>query len=413
MSDKIFFSYSRSDSVFVLKLASDLRNAGANVWLDQLDIPPGTHWDKEIEEALQNANCLLAILSPKSLGSNNAMDEISYALEENKKVIPVLLTNTETPFRLRRLQRVDFTGDYKIALAQLLSALDIEKPAIAKMPKTTAAEPLSPGAALNKSLTEQKETNLWAEARKVNSIAAYQDYINKSTTQTYAEEAGYNIKKIEEAAAIPVEVHPLKSEKSFFASLDKKYMVVVAGLVLLAVFTWAAFKVLNKKSTIQPGSNKLASLPLKVDKEKDILNLTTQNTNTTAKTEIIPEPLPEIIEIEKKEKKHTIKVEKPRQKINKPSGTESTVKVNEPINQPPVTETPVVKIESELNLPSSSSAGKREIQINSLIRVNCALVAMPVVDKKRVEIPVKFLVTRDVTYGGSSIIRRGPLPLAV
>lgn len=40
------------------------------------------------------------------------MDEVSYALEEGKKVIPVLLSDCDTPFRLRRLQRIDFTADY-------------------------------------------------------------------------------------------------------------------------------------------------------------------------------------------------------------------------------------------------------------------------------------------------------------
>jgi len=37
--EKTFFSYSRADSEFVLKLATDLRNAGIDIWLDQLDIP--------------------------------------------------------------------------------------------------------------------------------------------------------------------------------------------------------------------------------------------------------------------------------------------------------------------------------------------------------------------------------------
>ncbi len=39
---KAFFSYSRLDAEFALKLAKDLRNAGASVWIDQLDISPGT-----------------------------------------------------------------------------------------------------------------------------------------------------------------------------------------------------------------------------------------------------------------------------------------------------------------------------------------------------------------------------------
>ena len=35
-----FFSYSREDSEFALRLAKDLKAAGANVWLDRLDIKP-------------------------------------------------------------------------------------------------------------------------------------------------------------------------------------------------------------------------------------------------------------------------------------------------------------------------------------------------------------------------------------
>ncbi len=38
---RIFFSYSRSDAPFVLKLANALRAEGRHVWVDQLDIPKG------------------------------------------------------------------------------------------------------------------------------------------------------------------------------------------------------------------------------------------------------------------------------------------------------------------------------------------------------------------------------------
>ena len=44
--EMIFFSYSRSDaSEFAFKLAGDLRNAGMNIWIDQLDINGGEIWD--------------------------------------------------------------------------------------------------------------------------------------------------------------------------------------------------------------------------------------------------------------------------------------------------------------------------------------------------------------------------------
>jgi hypothetical protein len=34
----LFFSYARADAEFALKLAKSLRSAGANLWIDQLDI---------------------------------------------------------------------------------------------------------------------------------------------------------------------------------------------------------------------------------------------------------------------------------------------------------------------------------------------------------------------------------------
>lgn len=38
-----------------LRVTADLKQAGANVWLDQLDIPPGRQWDREVEQALMHA----------------------------------------------------------------------------------------------------------------------------------------------------------------------------------------------------------------------------------------------------------------------------------------------------------------------------------------------------------------------
>src|SRR5947207_15448218 len=104
-TDTTFFSYSRSDSAFVLKLAKDLRDAGAELWLDQLDIKAGSRWDASIEAALNASTCIIVILSPASVGSNNVMDEVSFALENGKTVIPVMITECVTPFRLRRVQR--------------------------------------------------------------------------------------------------------------------------------------------------------------------------------------------------------------------------------------------------------------------------------------------------------------------
>ena len=123
-----FFSYARKDTAFVLRLAKELREVGINLWLDQLDILGGQRWDRAVEDALQSCQGMIVVLSPDALASNNVMDEVSYALEERKIVIPILLHSCIIPFRLRRVQYIDFTADYQMGFAQLLRALRIDQP---------------------------------------------------------------------------------------------------------------------------------------------------------------------------------------------------------------------------------------------------------------------------------------------
>lgn len=122
-----FFSYSRVDSNFTLKLAQDLKTAGANVWLDQLDIGPGDDWPMAVEKAMRESPCMLVILSPTSVASNQVRAEYHYALEKQKKIIPVLYQDCEVPFHLGLLQRVDLRVDYDRGLQGLINALRVDQ----------------------------------------------------------------------------------------------------------------------------------------------------------------------------------------------------------------------------------------------------------------------------------------------
>lgn len=104
-----FISYSRVNKEFALKLAKELKAAGLPVWLDQLDIPTGKRWDDEIENALRECRIFMVILTPASIASDNTKDEIGYAIDHGKRILPVLLEDCEVPLRLRRFQYVDFT----------------------------------------------------------------------------------------------------------------------------------------------------------------------------------------------------------------------------------------------------------------------------------------------------------------
>jgi hypothetical protein len=107
---RTFISYSRTNKEFALKLALELRSSGFDIWLDQLDIPTGARWDDEVEQALEDCDIFMVILTPASSTSDNVKDEIGYAIDTGKRILPILLENAKVPLRLRRFQYVDFTG---------------------------------------------------------------------------------------------------------------------------------------------------------------------------------------------------------------------------------------------------------------------------------------------------------------
>ena len=122
-----FISYSRANSDFAVRLAKDLKAEGHDIWLDQLDIPTGSRWDDELEKALRTCSTFLIILSPESIKSQNVKDEIGYAIDKGKHILPLMIKQCEIPFRLRRFQYVDFTkedhDDYKERLRETKSLL--------------------------------------------------------------------------------------------------------------------------------------------------------------------------------------------------------------------------------------------------------------------------------------------------
>lgn len=148
-----FFSYSREDSEFALRLAADLKAGGADVWLDQLDIEAGQEWDSTLEEALAHSPCMLLILSPASVKSKNVRNEIAYALDERKTIIPVLYSECIVPLQLHRVQYIDFRSDYSRGLSALLKALRMQAPSSAS--RVASFEPAPP--VLPSSLKEERK----------------------------------------------------------------------------------------------------------------------------------------------------------------------------------------------------------------------------------------------------------------
>jgi hypothetical protein len=143
-ADSYFLSYSRSDERFALRLAKDLRAKGVNMWVDQLDIRPSEHWDRAIERAVCACRGLIVILSPRSVASDNVADEISFAIDNGKSVLPVMIEKCVLPLRITRMHLIDATTSYEEALRQCLEELNDGQAQSAPATARTTVPPLDP-----------------------------------------------------------------------------------------------------------------------------------------------------------------------------------------------------------------------------------------------------------------------------
>jgi hypothetical protein len=143
LTDSYFLSYSRADERVALRFATDLRANGVALWVDQFDIRPSEHWDRAIEHAVRDCCGLIVILSPRSVTSDNVADEISYAIDSGKPVLPVMIERCTAPLRITRMQMIDATRDYDKALQQCLAAVG-SGTCSAKASASAAKEPIDP-----------------------------------------------------------------------------------------------------------------------------------------------------------------------------------------------------------------------------------------------------------------------------
>ena len=125
VTDPAFISYCRHDLDFAKKLANDLNTSGFPIWLDHARLLAGQAWDRAVEVALERCPKVLVLLSPAAVISDNVMNEVTFALDEGKTVIPVLYQDCRIPLRLRRLQYADFRSNYVDGISQLVAAMRI------------------------------------------------------------------------------------------------------------------------------------------------------------------------------------------------------------------------------------------------------------------------------------------------
>lgn len=121
---QVFLSYARADVDFAKRLARGLRRCDVDVWVDVYSIAAGKSWARQVAEALDRCDAMVLVMSPASVASENSDDEWNYYLDKQKPVVPVLLEQVDVPYRLNKLQYVDFTArPFDEALTKLVVAL--------------------------------------------------------------------------------------------------------------------------------------------------------------------------------------------------------------------------------------------------------------------------------------------------
>lgn len=131
MSD-VFISYSRKDIAFARLVHSVLKENGFDTWIDWQDIPPSADWMAEVYEAIEAANTFIFIISETSVASEVCGREIEHAVQNNKRLIPIVIQDidpSKVQPALRALNWIIFKDQEQVfqrAAKDLIVALEID-----------------------------------------------------------------------------------------------------------------------------------------------------------------------------------------------------------------------------------------------------------------------------------------------
>lgn len=90
MATDVFLSYSRRESKdFVARLAAALEARGKDAWVDLEDIPPASQFMEDLEEGIGGSDAFCFVLSDSAVESEYCRRELAYAVERNKRIIPI------------------------------------------------------------------------------------------------------------------------------------------------------------------------------------------------------------------------------------------------------------------------------------------------------------------------------------
>lgn len=120
MKYDVFISYSRKDIDEVRRFVDRLQVAipSLTCWFDITGVESGDEFEEKIIDAIDNSSNLIFFLSENSISSKWTKDEVMYAKNTDKKVVPVLLKNAKLKgwflFKFGRIDCIDSVVDEQV-----------------------------------------------------------------------------------------------------------------------------------------------------------------------------------------------------------------------------------------------------------------------------------------------------------
>ena len=110
---KVFISYSRKDLAFALRLVEALEARALDVLIDTRDLPLAVEFQKELLGFIRQADTVVYVVSPDSIGSKWVAWEIEQVELLSKRLAPVVARDVQAdtvPDGIRKINYVFFTG---------------------------------------------------------------------------------------------------------------------------------------------------------------------------------------------------------------------------------------------------------------------------------------------------------------
>ena len=104
----IFISYSRKDIDFAGKIVQALAEENLDTWIDWKSIPKGEEWEQEIYDGIEAADAFLFLISPDSVRSEMCNKEIAHAVNNGKRILPILIQDTGTEIIPKDVSKINW-----------------------------------------------------------------------------------------------------------------------------------------------------------------------------------------------------------------------------------------------------------------------------------------------------------------